>query len=123
VYEDTEYAWVKLTDLDSTSVSRGAMGRGYPFHGMSARMLSIESRTTLQSFGGPEGLAAVALAEADASGAADATPEAAGALPDAAGCVSVCAVDGIVGGASFEQATSASPRTTAAGAREVRTRP
>jgi hypothetical protein len=106
VYEDTEYAWVKLTDLLSRSVMRGAIGRGYPFQGMSARRLSMEIRMTLASFGGPAGAGggvAEAAALAEACGAA--LDAAADGPAEAAG--STCGAEATAGGASFEQATSA----------------
>jgi hypothetical protein len=71
VYDDVEYARVYETARFSTSVRRGAIGRAYPAHGMSARRLSIDNRMTFASFGGPLA-AALALGEADAEAGADA---------------------------------------------------
>src|SRR5580700_5407307 len=87
---------------------RGAMGRGYPFQGMSALRLSIEIRMTLASFGGPAG-----GASADAAGAADGVVLAEavatfdGAAEAAGADGSTCGADARAGGASLEQAAMA----------------
>ena len=112
---------MKLTALLSKSVMRGAMGRGYPFQGMSALRLSIEIRMTLQSFGGPAGGWTEAAGAAEGAALAEAsaaTPEAAadGAAP---GAGSTCGAEATAGGASFEQAATEETATTA---REMRRR-
>src|SRR5258708_5986647 len=73
------------------------MGRSYPFHGMSARMLSIEMSTTLQSAGGPDG----------GEGGADEDWEAGGATPWAG-----CAAAEARGDGSLEQAAVAATAVT-----------
>jgi hypothetical protein len=110
VYDDTEYACAKLTELLSKSVKWGAIGRGYPVHGMSARRLSIDRRMTLQSLGGPTGgTPTTAVLETD--GAGEGSAETAGAVPVPsvlAGEGSGCVVEATTGGASFEHAGSVS---------------
>src|SRR5580704_14505748 len=94
------------------------MGRGYAAHGMSARRLSMERRTTLPSAGGDVGTAtpaSCARAVADIAGAASGiAPVAEGpAVVDASGCG--CAEAGCAGGESLEHAAehAAATRATA----------